>query len=74
MNTVKHDRFIKIVEKRMDVLINDFWKLGNCASKVSYEYTDTEIDQIFLELNHQIELLRDRFNGKKSFTLTPSDN
>ena len=38
MNEKKHERFIRIVERRMDVLINDFEKLGNCASKVSYDY------------------------------------
>lgn len=35
MNEKKHERFIRIVERRMDVLTNDFEKLGNCASKVS---------------------------------------
>ena len=39
MNEKKHERFIRIVERRMDVLINDFEKLGNCASKaVSYTH------------------------------------
>ena len=46
MDEVKHERFRKVVEKRMEVLINDFYKLGNCASKVSYEYTDSEVRQI----------------------------
>ena len=50
MNEVKHERFLKVVEKRMEVLINDFYKLGNCASKVSYEYTESEVNQIFERL------------------------
>lgn len=47
MNEKKHERFIRIVERRMDVLINDFEKLGNCASKVSYDYTEEEVKGIF---------------------------
>lgn len=73
MNEVKHDRFCKVVEKRMEMLINDFYKLGNCASKVSYDYTDTEVEQIFEELHRQIAILRDRFNGKKAFSLSETD-
>lgn len=73
MDNVKHDRFVKVVERRMDVLINDFWKLGNCASKGSYEYTESEVEQIFSELNYQLTLLRDRFNGKKAFSLAYND-
>ena len=46
MNEKKHERFIRIVERRMDVLINDFEKLGNCASKVSYDYTEEEVTRI----------------------------
>ena len=73
LNEVKHDRFCKVVEKRMELLINDFYKLGNCASKVSYDYTDTEVEQIFEELHRQIAILRDRFNGKKAFSLSETD-
>lgn len=71
MNEVKHERFLKVVEKRMDVLINDFYKLGNCASKVSYEYTESEVSQIFDEIDRQRNILKERFEGKQRFTLTP---
>lgn len=70
LDEVKHNRFCKVVEKRMEVMIADFTKLGNCASKISYDYTDAEVEKIFHELEHQIEILRDRFNGKKQFSLS----
>ena len=70
MNEKKHERFIRIVERRMDVLINDFEKLGNCASKVSYDYTEEEITRIVEELEWQVALLRERFAGKKNFSLS----
>ena len=72
MDEVKHNRFVKVVEKRMEVLINDFYKLGNCASKVSYDYTDEEVKHNFDELEHQITCLRERFAGRKKFSLSES--
>ncbi len=69
MDEVKHKRFIKVVEKRMEVLINDFEKLGNCASKVSYDYTPAEVDKIFTELESQMTILKERFDGRRRFSL-----
>lgn len=70
MDEVKHNRFVKVAEKRMEVLINDFYKLGNCASRVSYDYSDNEVKAIFDELDKQISSLRERFAGHKHFSLS----
>ena len=70
MDEVKHNRFVKVAEKRMEVLINDFYKLGNCASRVSYDYTDDEVKAIFDELDKQVSILRERFAGHKRFSLS----
>ena len=72
MDEVKHERFRKVVEKRMEVLINDFYKLGNCASKISYDYTESEVNQIFEEIDRQRDILRECFDGKRKFSLCPT--
>lgn len=69
MDEVKHERFVRVVEKRMEVLISDFYKLGNCASTVSYDYTQSEVDQIIKEIERQTDILKKRFAGKKTFSL-----
>lgn len=76
MNEKKQERFIKVAGHRMDLLICDFRKLGNCASKNTYEYTEEEVALIFEELERQIRLLREKFEGKKIFSLrsTPEDS
>ena len=76
MNEKKHERFIKVAGHRMDLLICDFLKLGNCASKNTYEYTAEEVALIFEELERQIRLLREKFEGKKIFSLrsAPEDS
>ena len=73
MDEVKHNRFVKVAEKRMEVLINDFYKLGNCASRVSYDYSDDEVKAIFDELDKQISGLRGRFAGHKRFSLSKEE-
>lgn len=69
MKETKHERFCRVVGKRMSTLIDDFEKLGNCSSRVSYEYSEAEVQQILDELEYQMERLKDRFAGKRSFSL-----
>ena len=70
MNEKKHERFVRVATQRVNQLIADFEKLGNCASKVSYDYTDAEVEQIFKELDTQMATLRDQFAGKRAFSLS----
>ena len=39
----------------------------------SYEYTDAEVTAIFEEIERQTQILKDRFAGKKAFTLEYKD-
>lgn len=73
MDAKKHERFCRVVEKRMETIINDFHKLGNCASKVSYDYDDHEVEQIIKELEYQTAVLKERFAGKKQFSLSSGE-
>ena len=66
MDEKKHERFCRVVEKRMEILIQDFQKLGNCASKISYEYSEKEVEL-------QLSLLKERFEGKRRFTLNSGE-
>ena len=70
MKETKHERFCRVVEKRMATLIDDFEKLGNCSAKVSYEYSEEELQQIYDELEFQMSRLKERFNGKQAFSLS----
>ena len=69
MKDTKHDRFCRVVEKRMAVLIDDMEKLGNCSARVSYDYTQEEVQQTIAELEFQVEHLKKRFSGKRTFSL-----
>ena len=73
MKETKHERFCRVVEKRMAELIDDFEKLGNCSAKVSYEYGEEELQQIYAELEYQMTRLKERFSGKRVFSLSSSE-
>ena len=73
MNEVKHERFCRVVEKRMAVLIDNIEKLGNCSSRVSYDYTQEEVQKIIDELDYQLKHLKERFSGKRAFSLSSSE-
>ena len=60
MNEVKHERFCRVVEKR------------NCSSRVSYDYTQEEVQKIIDELDYQLKHLKERFSGKRAFSLSNS--
>ena len=68
-DNAKRERFKKVAVK----LIADFELLGNCSSLASYEYTDVEVTAIFEEIERQTQILKDRFAGKKAFTLEHKD-
>ncbi len=70
MNEKKHARFVRVATQRVNQIVADFEKLGNCASKVSCDYTDAEVEQIFKELEKQMESLKDQFAGKRFFSLS----
>lgn len=69
---IKHERFVRVVEKRMDTIIHAFYMLGKCSDKSVYEYKKTELEQIFNELESQISTLKKKFAGQHRFTLVSS--
>ncbi len=69
MNPIKHERFLRIAEKRTNQVILDLKKLGKCSSKASYDYTDAEVERIVSTIEQAVADLRGRLSGKKSFSL-----
>ena len=71
---VKHERFVRVAEKRVDTLIHDFYMLGKCADRNVYEYTEHDVQIIRNELERQFSTLMEKFEGKHRFTLTQKDS
>lgn len=61
--TEKHERFVRIAEKRTNRVLEQLRLLGNCSNKNNYSYTDEDIKKIFLVIENELK------NTKTKFTL-----
>ncbi len=66
----KRERFQRIAPKRMRALEIAMRRLGNCSNRATYAYTAEEVEIILEELRLQVQLLQERFGGRKAFSLT----
>lgn len=59
----KRDRFVRIVENRMNKILDMLRLLANCANKSNYEYDDEDIKQIFAALDKEVKATKNAFLG-----------
>lgn len=62
----KRDRFVRIIERRVNVIINNLDSLGKCANKKNYEYTEKDIKKIFNEIDKKTREIKAIYAGKSS--------
>lgn len=61
----RHERFKRLASKRTNEILEKIRILGNCSNKSSYEYTEEEINKIFLEIDKQLKLTKAKFLAGK---------
>jgi hypothetical protein len=68
----KHQRFIRLAEKRTNRVLESLRILGNCANRGVYEYEDGEIDRIFREIDAQVRATKALYKASatRQFRLT----
>lgn len=70
--TEKSERFVRIVEKRTNKIMDDLRLLGNCANKSNYEYSDEDVKKIFSTIEQELKKTKAKFTEsqkKNKFTL-----
>ena len=63
---------MRIVERRVNVILNDLESLGKCSNKRNYEYTENDVKRIFSEIDKKCKEVKAMFSGKtnnKAFRL-----
>ena len=60
----KRDRFVRIVERRVNIILNSLDSLAKCANKKNYEYTDDDVKKIFGEIDKKTKEIKAIFAGK----------
>jgi len=61
-STDKRQRFIRVVETRVNRILDELDKLGRCANRKNYEYTDEDVKLIFREMKRKMEEVRALFS------------
>ncbi len=57
----KRERFVRLAEARTNKIIDMLRLLGNCANKANYDYTDADVQKIFVALEKEIKLAKTKF-------------
>ncbi len=73
MNETKRDRFVRIAEQRTQHCLDALRSLSKCAAQASYEYTESDVEQILSAIEKEVQSVRDSFSGKKRFSLSSPD-
>lgn len=67
----KAERFVRVAEQRTQRAVDAIHSLSNCASRVCYDYTPEQVEQIIAALEAEIRHLQSAFAGENRFTLRP---
>jgi len=60
------DRFVRIVERRVNNILNNLDSLGKCSNRKNYEYTENDIRAIFREIDSKVKEIRSLFRGNSN--------
>lgn len=73
----KAERFCRVAEARVNKIISMIRLLGNCSNPVTYEHTPEQVEHIFTELQHELELAKLRYSdtakNKRRFSLSANE-
>ncbi len=62
-NNIKRERFIRIVESRVNKILDNLDNLGKCSNRRNYEYSEEEVRKVFREIERKIKEIRLQFQG-----------
>ncbi len=62
----KRERFVRIAEARTNKIIDMLQLLGNCSNASAYEYTNADIEKIFLAIDSEMKEAKKKFNKMES--------
>lgn len=58
----KREKFIRLAERRVNVILEQIRKLGNLSNTRNYEYSEDEVKRIFLEINRALRRTKNLFH------------
>lgn len=69
----ERSRYIKIVERRVNRILDNLDSLGKCSNRKNYDYSDEDVKKVFGEIERKIRKIKLLFQetpkNKKRFKL-----
>ena len=62
----KNERFKRIAEKRVNVILDKLRVLGQLSEKRNYMYTDSQINQIFKAIDDELRVAKSKLQSDSS--------
>lgn len=62
---IRRLRFKRVAERRTQRILEDIRKLANCATKINYDYTEDEVNKIFVAIDESVKAAKMRFVSDK---------
>ena len=76
-NETRRERFIRIVERRVNNILDGIDNLGKCSNQKNYEYDEEDVKKIFNEIEKKIKevksMYQDSHKEKQKFKLIDKD-
>jgi len=70
---IKRSRFIKIVERRANRVLDNLDSLGKCSNRKNYDYSDEDVKKLFREIERKVKetklLFQETSKNKRRFKL-----
>ncbi len=63
----KYDKFKRLVEKRVNNVLNDLRLLGNLANRHNYDYKDSDIKKIMKTIDESVKKMKLKFESNQEF-------
>lgn len=60
----KRDKFVRIAEARTNKILNMVDLLGNCSNPSIYEYSQSDVNQIFSAIENAIKDAKKKFSAQ----------
>lgn len=72
-NGAKRERFVRIIERRVDKLLDDLEKLSKCSNRLNYEYSEVDVNKVFNTIEGKLKdtkiLFQSSSKKRKKFKL-----
>jgi len=62
-NNIKRERFVRIVESRVNKILYNLDNLGKCSNKRNYEYSEEQVRKIFKEIEGKLKETKSQFQS-----------